>query len=165
MAMYAVEVDPMTFAGAVVMILGGFGAMVVQIIQAWFNAKRNAEAHKDRMDLMVKADDAASAAKVAASSTQEAHSKLDMIKRTSEEAAKNVNGNLSAVREELSKALAANESLRETIATLTEIVKTQRAQSRATDPKPGMPPPPSVPTVPVEVRVVNETKTPSKGDR
>lgn len=75
-----------------------------------------------------------------------AHQKLDSIKATAERAAEDVDGNLTAVREELKKSMALNEaqatsilSLRDTIATLTDIVKQQRTQVRATDSKPDAP--------------------------
>lgn len=152
----------MTLAGAIVMVLGGIGAMVVQVINAWYAGKERAVAKIQREVLMQKADrtiqkteDAAQKAATAAIKTEEAHVKLDSIKQTTEAAAKDVNGNLHEVRDELRKSMELNKALQatvqashETIQSLAEIVKQQRTQVRASDLK--SPTPPGIDELPIQ---------------
>lgn len=154
--MLAVQVDPMTIAGAVVMVLGGIGAMIVQVINAWHAAKDRQAAQFSRAQLLDKANVAAGAAQAAAKETGAAHVKLDSIKVTTEKAAENVNGNLSAVRGELNKAMELNKNLLDTIQSLMETVKSQRAQSRATDHQPVV----KVDVVGLPPEIVAEAKKP-----
>jgi hypothetical protein len=136
----AIEVDPMTFAAASVMILGGIGAMVVQIINAWYAAQERAEAKFSRKEILTKTDDAASAAKEVARKqeivVQRAavlDTKVDAIKSSTEKAADNTNGHLTKLQDELSKALQSNKDLHATITTLTDVMNQKRAAVRATD--------------------------------
>lgn len=137
---FATEVDPMTIAGATVMIVGGIAGATVSIINAWFAAKSRHEQAVRGEAIISKIDGVASNALVAkqqaeaaAKKTDDAHQKLDQIRLTTETAAKDVNGNLKTVQDELVKAMENNRSLQDTILTLTDIVKQQRTAVRATD--------------------------------
>lgn len=129
-------------------ILMTLAAIFMGIIRFWIHEVRGKVNTNTAvvLDMSAKQDDVAALAAVAAKKTVEAHTKLDSIKETAEKAAFDVDGNLTAVREELKKSMALNEaqatsilSLRDTIATLTDIVKQQRTQVRSTDLKPDAP--------------------------
>lgn len=118
-------------------ILVTLATIFMMVVRFWIHEVRGKVT-----DVAATTDDTAKLAAIAAGQTIKAHEKLDSIKETSEKAAQDVDGNLTAVREELKKSMALNEaqaasilSLRDTIATLTDIVKQQRTQSRSTDVK------------------------------
>src|SRR6185503_15317820 len=99
--------DPMLIAGAIVMVLGGISALCVAVINAYFSAKERTLARGERQLILSKADDAALKATLVADKASliaekavATDQKLDSIKSTAEEAAKNVNGNLSKVQED-----------------------------------------------------------------
>jgi hypothetical protein len=135
LSLFAVNVDPMTFAAAAVMIISGIGAVIVSVINAFFAARDRSDAKVERQLILQRSETAATNSEDVAKRAVELHSKVESIKQTTEKAAKDVDGNLTAVREELHKALELNQALNQTVATLTEIVKTQRSQSRSTDAK------------------------------
>lgn len=162
MTFFALEVDPMVFAAAVGVILAAFGGMAVQIISAYFAGKERVTAKAERALILdrtkeaeTKARDAATATAEVIKQTEAAHVKLDSIKSTAEKAEENVNGNLSEVRKELARSMDLNQTLLNTIQSLMETVKTQRAQSRSTDRQPE---PVKVDVVNVSPEIVNEAK-------
>lgn len=143
-----IVVDPAT-GTAISLIISAMVAGIVTLLRFWIREVRGkvdtnikaVEAVKSNVkEVEAKTDDAARLAALAADKTVEAHGKLDAIKSTTEQAAKDVDGNLHAVRDELGKSLELNrtqsesiQSLKDTIATLTEIISRQRTQSRSTD--------------------------------
>jgi septal ring factor EnvC (AmiA/AmiB activator) len=135
----AVEMDWMTLAGAVVMVLGGISALCVSVINAYFSAKDRTEARDDRKEILSKADDAASKVEIVANKATVTDAKLDSIKSTTEESAKNVNGNLAKVQDDLKRSMELNEKLHKTIESLLEANRQRSGRVTDTPPAPSEP--------------------------
>lgn len=128
----------MLIAAAVVMVLGGVGSLVIQALNAWANVQERIIAAAHRLELTQKADEAAAKADLAAhgavviaQKVDATDTKLESIKNTTESSAKNVDGNLAAVREDLARQMAHSQALQQTVDSLIELIRTlQQTQQR-----------------------------------
>ncbi len=122
--------EPTVVAAAIAAV----AAAVVSIINAIANARDRRDAREERRLLLEhargaaqKVDIVAEKAKVIAERAENTEQKLDSIKATTEQSARDVDGNLLSVRKELAAAAQHNEALQATITTLTDIIKVQQS--------------------------------------
>jgi hypothetical protein len=146
-----ISVDANSLAGLVT-VLGALTAAIVTITNA-------ITSNRDRKALIQKVDDAAAAqlevkhsAVVIASHVEATATQLNAIQSTAEASAKNVDGNLADVKQELLIMAQHNKALLETVATLTGLLRT-RETTPLTVAVPAKPIPVEITNTPLETRI------------
>lgn len=151
--------DPSLIAGAIVLVIAAVGSGIVQVIAAWGAAKERILSATQRQLVLAQTTSLKE-------QTNAQDQKLESIRTITEGAAKNVNGNLTAVREDLARQQAHSKSLQETIDSLVEIIKAQRIRMRSTDIAPTIiqvpvPVPPAAPVSAAPSATTNGTTEPA----
>lgn len=108
--------DPVTIGGVVALILTGVGNIIVVGFKAWADAKERIITAGDRKKIIEQTAHIAQ-------KTEDAQDQLAAIKQTTEESAKNVDGNLAKVREDLARQMEHSKALQSTIDVLVGIVE------------------------------------------